>query len=189
MKPAGLFLYLSAGLVAVLAAEDTSAGLASRETKARIREGLPSYQPPPPKADGTPGSEDTTPRDPDLLVLPKMRVVEKRLPPDAADHLMSKRDFKRKMENLYLDEIAKQGPLNYLLNSFTIPILSPSKADRGRALYVRREMERLERVVEVSKALDPAGEKKFKEERDNTWTTRPAGELHGKSDLHGGSLP
>lgn len=178
MKPAGLLLFIPAGLVAVLAAEVSPAGFASQETKARIRAGLPAYQPPPPQAQGSPGvaaeSANTTA---DTLVLPKMLVEEKRLPSDAADHLMSKRDFKRKMENLYLDTLAEDGPLNYLLNCFTIPILSPSKAARGRAIYVRKEMNRLEHVIDVSKALDPAADKKSQREMDNTWTTRPAGEL------------
>jgi hypothetical protein len=82
------------------------------------------------------------------------------------------------MENIYLDEIAKDGPLNYVLNCFTIPLLSPSKAARGNAIYRAREAERLQHVVEVGKALDPAADKKFQQEMDNTWTTRPAGELH-----------
>ena len=187
MKPAGLFLFIPAGLVAVLAAEEAPTGLASRETKAHIREGLPAWHPASSKADDTPGT-DTTPT-PGVFVLPKMTVKKLRLPPDADDYLMSKRDFKRKMENLYLDALDADGPLNVLLNNFTLPFISPSKAARGRAIYHGREMERLEHVVDVSKALDPAAEKKFKQDMDNTWTTRPAGELRGISELHGGSLP
>ena len=178
MKPAGFLLFIPAGLVAVLSAEEAPAGLASRETKNHIREGLPAYHPPSPKADGTPGPEASDKPDPGTLVLPKMTIKEKRLPPDAADQLMSRSEYKRKMENIYLDEIAKDGPLNYVLNCFTIPLLSPSKAARGNAIYRAREADRLQQVVEVSKALDPEADKKFKEEMDNTWTTRPAGDLH-----------
>ena len=180
MKPAGLLLFIPAGLVAVLAAEETPSGLASRETKAHIREGLPAYHPSPPQADGAAGTENNAAPATDTLVLPKMTVKEKRLPGDADDQLMSKSDFKRKMENLYLDSLSADGPLNYLLNCFTIPILSPSKAARGHAIYRAREMERLQHVVDASKALDPEADKKFKQEMDNTWTTRPAGELHGR---------
>ncbi len=180
MKPTGFFLLIPAGLVAVLAAEETSSGLASRETKNHIRESLPTYHPPAPKADGTPGTEATDKPAADTLVLPKMTVKEKRLPKDADDQLMSKRDFNRKMENLYLDTIAAVGPLNYLLNCFTIPILSPSKAARGRAIYRAKEMDRLQHIIDVSKAIDPEADKKFKQDVDNTWTTRPAGELHGR---------
>ena len=189
MKPAGFFLLIPAGLATVLAAEETPTGLASREIKAHIREGLPTYHPPATIAYVTPGTTGTDAPAADVLVLPKMTVKELRLPSDAADYLMSQRDFKRKMENLYLDELAKDGPLNVLLNNFTLPLISPSKAARGRMIYLAREMDRLQHVIDVSKALDPAVDKKFKRDMDNTNTTRPAGELHGISDLHGGSLP
>ncbi len=173
MKPAGLLILIPAGLVAVVAAGENTSGLITRETKARLREGLPAYQPPPPKTDGAPGPEPTPATDPDVLVLPKMTVKERRLPSDAADHLMSKRDFNTKMDNLYLDTLAEDGPLNVLLNSFTIPILSPSRVERGRAIYRAKEIQRLEHVADVSKALDPAAGKKAKQEMDNTHTTRP----------------
>ena len=51
MKPAGLLLLIPAGLVAIAASEIDS-GLVTRKTKTLIREGLPAYQPPAPKADG-----------------------------------------------------------------------------------------------------------------------------------------
>ncbi len=180
MKPAGFLLFIPAGLAAIAAAEEVSTGLVSRESKAKIRDGLPAYQAPAPKASGE-TTDNTQPSVPDVLVLPKMTVKEKRLPRDADDHLMSPRDFNRKMENIYLDTLAEAGPLNYFLNLLTIPLLSPSKAERGRAIYRAREMERLEHVIDVSRALDPEAVKKFKQELDNTWTTRPAGELHGRS--------
>jgi hypothetical protein len=176
MKPAGFLLFIPAGFVVMLAAEE-SAGLTSRAPKARILEGLPSYQPAPSKTEGATGTAGETTRDADTLVLPKMRILEKRLPPDAADHLMSREEFKRKMENIYLDEIAKDGSLNYFLNRWTIPILSPSKAARGKAIYRGREMDRLRHIIDIGKALDPEALKKFEKELDNTWTTRPAGEL------------
>ncbi len=181
MKPAGLLLFIPAGFVAVVAAEESPTGLASREIKNHIRESLPTYHPPPPTAAGTPGIDATDKPAADTLILPKMTVKEKRLPSDADDQLMSKRDFNRKMENLYLDTIAADGPLNYLLNCFTIPILSPSKAARGRTIYRAKEMDRLQRIIDVSKAIDPEADKTFKLEMDNTHTTRPAGELHGKA--------
>ncbi|HWA28869.1 MAG TPA: hypothetical protein VG734_24675 [Lacunisphaera sp.] len=173
MKPAGLLLIIPAGFVAMLSAEEPATGLTSRETKARIREGLPVFQPALAKGAGSKGTDSDIARDPDTLVLPKMRILEKRLPPDAADHLMSREEFKRKMENIYYDEIAKDGPLNYFLNCFTIPILSPSKAARGRGIYVGRELDRLSHLIEVSKALDPDAAKKFEREVDNSWTTDP----------------
>jgi hypothetical protein len=176
MKPAGLFLFLPAGLMVVTLSAEDSTGLVSREIKARIREGLPTYQPPPPKngADGE-TAEPAQTSDPNVLILPKFMVKEKRFPRDADDHLMSRRDFKRKMENLYLDKIAEDGPLNVLLNSFTIPFLSPSKAARGRAVYQQMELDRLNHVNETSKSIDPEASRKYERELDNTHTTRPAG--------------
>jgi hypothetical protein len=79
------------------------------------------------------------------------------------------------MENIYLDKLAEDGPLNVLLNSFTIPILSPSKAARGRALYVGQELDRLNHVNETSKSIDLEAARKYRQELDNFHTTRPAG--------------
>lgn len=177
MKPAGLYLLLFAGLSVAAATEVASTGLASPETMARIREGLPAYQPPTSMNDGPPDNvADTDPLPAaDVLILPKMTVKELRLPPNAADHLMSKRDFNRKMANLYDDTVAESGLLNIVLNSLTIPFLSPSKAARGRAIYRAREIERLQHVNEISKAIDPAAAAKFTQEMDNSYTTKPAG--------------
>jgi hypothetical protein len=177
MKPAGTLLLLSIGWVTTAPAAESSTGIISREISAKIREGLPAYTPPA----SQPGREATDPppqtTDPNVLILPKLTVTEKRLPSDAADHLMSKRDFKRKMENLYLDTLAEDGPLNVLLNRFTIPILSPSKAERGRAIYTRKELDRLGHINRASQTITPDAAKKFKDELDNTHTTRPAGGL------------
>ena len=179
MKPAGLLLPL-VGLASALTAAEPSSTLISREISAKIREGLPAYQPPAPKSEGE--AADTTPQttDPNVLILPKLTVKEKRLPSDAADHLMSRDDFKRKMENLYLDSIEEVGPLNYWLNRFTIPILSPSKEERGRAIYQRRELDRLRHVTGSRRTLEPDASKKLERELDNSHTTRPAGGLQKK---------
>lgn len=178
MKPAGSLLLLSAGLAASAWADEASTSLVSRDLAAKIREGLPKYQPPPPKpAEGTTAGELPQTTDPNVLVLPKMIVKESRLPADAADHLMRPKDFKRKMENLYLDKVAADGELNYFLNSFTIPILSPSKEERGRALYQRQEIDRLSRVTNAAKTINPDNAKKLPQELDNRRTTDPAGGL------------
>jgi hypothetical protein len=181
MKPAGLLLPVIGLATALSAAEPTSApSIVSREISAKIREGLPTYQPPA-KTDGeSTGTDGPQTNDPNVLILPKLTVKEKRLPRDAADQLMSRDDFKRKMENLYLDEIAKEGPLNYLLDRFTIPILSPSKEERGRAIYQRRELDRLRHVTDSARSLDPNATKTLDRELDNSHTTRPAGGLQKK---------
>jgi hypothetical protein len=176
MKPAGLLLLFPAGTVVVALANQPASGIVSAEIKARIREGLPAYQPPASKPESEPASPEVAQtNDPNVLILPKLTVKERRLPRDAAEHLMSKRDLKRKMENIYLDTLAEDGPLNVLLNSFTIPILSPSKAQRGRVIHVQRELDRLNHVNEISKSIDPEAARKYRRELDNTHTTRPAG--------------
>lgn len=175
MKPAGFLLLLSIGCMSTAAG--SAPGLVSRDISAKIREGLPSFQPPLPPADGAAVDEAPQTTDPSVLVLPKITVKENRLPRDAADHLMSRDDFKRKMENLYLDAIAADGPLNYFLNRFTIPILSPSKAERGRALYKQRELDRLRHVSEAGRGISPDAARNFDRELDNSHTTRPAGGL------------
>lgn len=176
MNPAGPLLVLALGGIATLTGAEAGTGLISRDIATKIREGLPVYQPPAPGA-GTDPAEASGPRDPDLLVLPKMTVKERRLPRDAAEHLMNRDDFKRKMENIYLDEIAKVGPLNYFLNQFTIPLFSPSKAARGRAITQQRELDRLRHVSEAARALAPDAAAAFGRELDNSHTTRPAGGL------------
>jgi hypothetical protein len=179
MKPAG-FLLPVVGLASALTAAEPSSATISREISAKIREGLPAYRPPAPKPDGEAADNAPQTTDPNVLILPKLTVEEKRLPPDAADHLMSRADFKRKMENLYLDTLAEDGPLNVLLNNFTIPLFSPSKAARGRAIYQQRELDRLRHVTGSRRTLEPDASKKLERELDNSHTTRPAGGLQKK---------
>jgi hypothetical protein len=150
MKPAGFLLFIPAGLAAVLAADEAQTGLTSRATKARITEGLPVWHTPVTKPDGTPGTEGTPPAD--VLILPKMTVKEKRLPPDADDKLMSKRDFSRKMINLDYDDLYKDSRLEAFLNDMSIPLLSPSRADRGRALALGKELDRLADLLSPEEA-------------------------------------
>jgi hypothetical protein len=174
MKPAGILLLLPTGMLAVIGAAQSSPGLVSRELKTHISAGLPSYRVAPPQAQES-SPILTQSNDPTVLILPKLTVREKRLPRDATDYLMSRRDFKRKMENLYLDSLAEDGPLNVLLNNFTIPLFSPSKAARGRALYQRQEIDRLRRINALSRTVAPEAANRFERELDNTNTTRPAG--------------
>lgn len=176
MKPAGLLLPL-VGLATALSAAGPSAAIISREISAKIREGLPAYQPSAPRPEDEAAETNLQTTDPDVLILPKITVKEKRLPADAADHLMSRREFNRRMENLYFDALVEEGPLSVLLNNFTIPLISPFKATRGRVIYRQRELERLRHVSDSLRTLDPDAAGKFERELDNTHTTRPAGGL------------
>ena|SRR6478609_1289854 len=157
MKPAGFLFLVPAGLACLAGADEPTTGLVSKETKAHVLAGLPPFQPKP-APDASTAADATSPDDPppapdaNLLVLPTMTVKEKRLPADAADHLMSPRAFNRKMTNLYLDDLARDGPLDLLLNGFTIPILSPSRASRGRALALSKELDRLSSLLSPAEA-------------------------------------
>lgn len=155
MKPAGYLLLIPAGLASIADAADAPARLVSSELKAHIREGLPVYQTASAaksSAEDSPILSETHASDPNVLVLPKMMVKERRLPEDAADHLMSPRDFNRKMRNLYLDDLAKDGPLESFLNGFTIPLFSPSRVAKGRALQRGQELDRLADLLTPAEA-------------------------------------
>lgn len=174
--PAGLLLPL-VGLATALCAGALSAAILSPDTAAKIRKGLPAYQPPAPQAEEKAAETGPQTTDPNVLILPKVTVKEKRLPSDAADHLMSRREFNRRMENLYFDALAEEGALNVLLNNFTIPLISPFKATRGRVIYRQRELDRLRHVSDILRRFDPDAAGDFARELDNTHTTRPAGGL------------
>jgi hypothetical protein len=58
------------------------------------------------------------------------------------------------MSNLYLDELDRIGPLHSLLNRFTIPLLSPSRAERGKAIQLNRELDRLSGLMSPLEAKD-----------------------------------
>ena len=156
MKSVGFLLLIPAGWASIAGAAETPSGLVSSELKANIREGLPAYQPPPankPATEGeTPGPINSPVTDPSILILPKFLVKEKRLPADATDHLMSRSDFNRKMRNLYDDDLAKEGPLQALLNKYTIPLFSPSRVQKGRALALGRELDRLADLLSPEEA-------------------------------------
>src|SRR6478736_3010307 len=101
MKPAGILLLVPVGLMGVASADEIPAELVSKETKAHVRAGLPTFQSKPtpdvaPGADSANADQPRSSTDPNLLLLPKLAVKERRLPPDPADHLMSPQAFNRK---------------------------------------------------------------------------------------------
>lgn len=160
MRPGGYALLLVTGFVCASRADESS-GVVSRELKSRIREGLPTFQPPsgasPAGAEKSLVILNEMPLDADVLVLPTLSVEGKRLPRDAADHLGSTRDFDRRMRNLYSDHLARGGALNAALNEFSLPLLSPSKAERGRALYLAEELNRLADLMSKEEAKSVNG--------------------------------
>lgn len=165
MKPAAALLLLATGITPLAgAAEPRPASRLSAEVKERIRESLPAYQTP--SARNAPSSPIflNPPTDPEVFVLPKLSIRQRRLPPDAAEHMENRDKVRRMYENVYLDEMASLGELNYLLNSITIPFLSPSKAARGRAIKQRRELQRYADLADAVERADPAGAAALREE-------------------------
>lgn len=152
MRPAGLLFLVPAGLACLVIADEPLTGLLSKDAKAHIRAGLPAFQPKP-VTDANAETDSSQPvTENNVLILPKLTVKEHRLPPDAPDHLMSPAAYKRKMSNLYLDELDRVGPLYSLLNRFTIPFLSPSRVERGKAIQLNRELDRLSGLMSLPEA-------------------------------------
>lgn len=119
-----------------------AASPASENVKQALKDTF-RYQPPP--AAGATNQPAST--DPDLWVLDPIRVQgKKELTRDEAFHLGSRTEMRKKYAKIYSDEVDSKGTLNSLLNSVTIPILSPSKAERGRALRLERQMKELNAV-------------------------------------------
>lgn len=92
---------------------------------------------------GTDSSAEPVEESSTLLVLPKMVVKERPLPRDAKRAWLSPKGFKEQWEAVYDKKVAEDGRLNELLNGFTIPFLSPSKAERGRQLAIDEQLKRL----------------------------------------------
>jgi hypothetical protein len=176
MKAAGLSLLFLVAAGALPGADAAPAKTSSRLGQ-EIRASLPAYTPPPPLVLDRPNtSADET--DPGLLALPKFTVREKRLPRIEADELLTQPELNKKFTREYRGSL--QGGLDRFLNSFTIPILSASPAERGHALMVQRKFEDIGRIAELHKAVDvdnSAGLKAdvTKSERSMDWQDRPAG--------------
>jgi hypothetical protein len=180
MQPAGRLLFalaLAGSLAAQEPAETPPPAKTSARLKQEIQVGLPKYTPPPPKVLDLPGSnlpED----DPALLALPTVTVREKRPQRIEPNDLLKKRELNKKFAREYRDSLSG---LDSLLNRFTLPILSPSAAERGRALHVQRQFEDVRRISEIGKAADAENSAALnadveKTKQDLTWRNRPAGE-------------
>jgi hypothetical protein len=147
MKPFRHLLWVSVIAGGVARADEAPRGLLSESIMIHVRESLPVYQTgtAPAAAANEPG--DFSSLDDQLLLLPKRTVLEKSLPRTASYDLLTKTERRKQMSHLYLEDVAADGWLNEVLNSVTIPILSPTKAERGREIYLKREMERLSALL------------------------------------------
>jgi hypothetical protein len=147
MKAFRHLLWVSVIAGGVAHADEHPHGLLSESIMIHVRESLPVYQTGTPPAPAITATGDFSSLDDQLLLLPKRTVLEKSLPRTASYDLLTKTERSKEMSHLYLQDVAADGWLNEVLNSVTIPILSPTKAERGREIYLKREMERLSALL------------------------------------------
>lgn len=182
MKSGGLPL-LSLVMTASLAAEEASPPK-SPKTSARlageIRVTLPKYREPPPKVLDQPKDLAV---DPDVFVLPKVTVREKRLPTDP-DLWLAERGIEQKAMAAYRQSMTD---LEWALNSWFIPLVSPPASVRAVAAYKEQkslaDLQRLHRLLGDISATDPQAAAELEKERikmhqSEYWQNRPAG--HGR---------
>ena len=126
-----------------------------------IRSSLPRYVAP--AATTTPA--DATPPDPDVLVLPKMTVKEKRLPTRDPDVWLGEKVIQQKAMTLYK---ASMTDFEWALNSWYIPILSAPASVRARAAYdsakKAAEFDRLAHIINTVESVDPKEAAKLRNE-------------------------
>jgi hypothetical protein len=132
------------------AAEQTSAGKTSSRLASEIRAFFPKYAPPSPNASAKSGL--SSPADPDVLVLPKVVVKEKAPPRINPNDLLTARELDKKLAREFRNSLTG---LDALLNGFSIPLIGPSMAARGRAAYKAQRLKDLNDFVGATKAADP----------------------------------
>jgi hypothetical protein len=174
-----LMLALAGPLAAQDPARPPAAAKPSARLKEEIRAALPAFAPPTPKA---PGELAPPEGDPHVLALPKVTVREKRSPRIVPDELLTERELNKKLAAEYRGSL--KG-LDALLNRFTIPILSPSAAERGRALRDQRTLEDARRLADLGRQADAENAAALdadlaKTGKDMAWRNRAAGEGRAK---------
>jgi hypothetical protein len=157
MKPAGpslLFLVMAAALAAQPAAPAPpvkTSGLLAQE----IRAGLPKYASPATTTQAA-AKNEPVPADPDLLVLPKFTVKEKRLPANDPDVWLTERAVQQKAMAAYQGSMT---PLEWAMNSWFIPLFSAPPSVRARAAYQENkriaEISRIAHLISVVGKVDP----------------------------------
>lgn len=175
MKAAGPTLLCLIATGTLAAREPTVPATLSSRLSAEVRASLPAYTPPPPKPENTPAGP--APADPDVLVLPKLTVREKRVQRLDPLDILSPREQDKKYAAEYR---ASLKGLDALLNGFAIPLIGQSLAARGRALHAQRQFEDLHFISTVGASLDPEGAAATKKAEDDMkraidWQNRPAG--------------
>lgn len=121
----------------------------SARLASEIRSSLPKYEPP---AEKSSSESPESPPDSDALVLPKV-VVSERAPFRAnPNELLTTKELDKKLAREFRNSL--EG-LDAVLNGFSIPLVSPSLAARGRAAYKARRLEDLNNSIQATKTADP----------------------------------
>ena len=121
-------------LPAAEAPEPNPPRVASAAVTAHVLAALPKYQPPvasapPPPAPAS--TDEAAPPDPEVVALPKFFVEDSRLRHLDPDKLLGQQALTAKMRRDYRKSL---GDLEWTLNCFNIPLLTPSVAARAREL-------------------------------------------------------
>ena len=136
-----------------------------------IRASSPKFvqlPPAPPPPVPPPTSAENPAADPDVIEMPKFFVEDSKLARVEADKLLGKQALAAKMRREYRNSLTA---LDWALNSFNIPFLTPSVAARARAKYENDqrlvEQSRLNSLIEVTSQIDPqaAAELRFELKR------------------------
>lgn len=158
MNRAGPLLVLLTCRTIVLADDDTERSATpparlSAHISAMVRAELPGFVPriEQPAAASPPPSAPAVISNPDILELPKITVREKA--PTRVDplDLMIKSSRKKKLARDFKNSLTG---LDAVLNGFSIPVLSPSMAERGRVYRQQQQLEELSRVASAVREVD-----------------------------------
>ena len=165
-----------------LAAQEPTAPVPAK-TSARvgqeIRAALPRYTPPPPPVLDQPKEPAA---DPDVFALPTFTVKEKRPRTHDPDVWLTDRAVQQKAMVAYRQSMSE---LEWALNSWFIPLLSPPPSARARAAYDANkslaDLQRVHRLFTVISATDSRAAAELEQERikmDQSvyWQSRPAGD-------------
>jgi hypothetical protein len=175
MKAAGLPLLFLAALGS-LPGEDVIAPVAARTSDRvgqEIRATLPKFSPPASPVLDQP--KDATP-DPDVLSLPTVTVKEKRPPTHNPDGWLTEKSVQQKALAAYKTSMTD---LEWALNSWYIPLISPPASVRARSAYraekFRSEVGRLADLIDRIGTQAPTASAVLRQELVNLTQGRPPG--------------
>jgi hypothetical protein len=151
-----------------------TAKLSSR-LAAEIRASLPKYSPSTATAAST--TETTVHTSSDLLVLPKVIVNERPPPRVEPNDLITAKALNKKLARDFKNSLTG---LDAILNGFSIPLVSPSLAARGRAAYKARQRGELSDFIRSTTAADAKEGAKLKDaaremDKAEDWQNRVTG--------------